>query len=107
MFHYKFRKYEMQVLNYSIVKNKNFAIHSFYCDKIDKNSETVEEIILKQFGYLLKNILVSNSQKAPDGFMELLDYIEEIPKIDEESKELTVLFASFFVHYIIEKWKLE
>lgn len=106
MFHYKFRKYEMQVLNYSIVKNKNFAIHSFYCDKMDKNSETVEEIILKQFGYLLKNILVSNSQKAPDGFMESLDYIEEIPKIDEESKELTVLFASFFVHYIIEKMEI-
>ncbi len=106
MFHYRFRKYEMQVLNYSIVKNKNFAIHSFYCDKMDKNSETVEEIILKQFGYLLKNILVSNSQKAPDGFMELLDYIEEIPKIDEESKELTALFASFFVHYIIEKMEI-
>lgn len=56
--------------------------------------------------FLLKNILVSNSQKAPDGFMELLDYIEEIPKIDEESKELTALFASFFVHYIIEKMEI-
>lgn len=106
MFHYRFRKYGMQVLNYSIIKNKNFAIHSFYCDKVEKNSETVGEIILKQFGYLLKKILVSNSQKAPNGFMELLDYINEMPKIDEESKELTALFASFFVHYIIEKMEI-
>lgn len=105
MFHNQFRRNSMSVLNYSTVKNKNFAIHSYYCSNSKNNRETVSEICLQQFGYILKEIVVGGSQRAPDGFIELFEDID-MPEIDDESKELTALFANTFKHYIIEKMEI-
>lgn len=102
LFPYRFiNKYDIEFISYDVIKNSKFVIRGFYCEKCIY--ETLE-MCLKQFGLLLKNILVGDSQKAPDGFLELFDDIEEIKdNLDEESKELTGLFAETFSHYIIEK----
>lgn len=73
---------------------------------LKKNTKTVEEIGFEQFGYLLKEILVGISQKAPDGFLELFDSVKDMPEVDDESKELTGLFGNTFAHYIIEKMEI-
>lgn len=106
MFHHRFRKCSMGVLNYSAVKNQNFAIHSFYCEPMEGKEKEVSEICLEQFGYLLNAILVGTSQKAPDGFLDIFENIREMPEIDDESKELTSLFANTFAHYVIEKMEI-
>lgn len=106
MFDNRYRRCSMEMLNYSAVKNKNFAIHSFYCEPFKENTKTVEEIGFEQFGYLLKEILVGISQKAPDGFLELFDSVKDMPEVDDESKELTGLFGNTFAHYIIEKMEI-
>lgn len=106
MFHNRFRKCSMEILNYSAIKNKNFAIHSFYCEPPKGEQKTVSEIGLEQFGYLLKDMLVSTSQKAPDGFCEVFGCVPNMPDVDDESKEMTALFASTFAHYIIEKMEI-
>lgn len=101
----RFRKTKMEVLNYNTVNNTNFAIHSYYCKTNQKDKEEILEIALEQFGFLLKEIIVGELQKAPDNFMDLFDGID-MPKVDEESKELTALFANAFAHYIIEKMEM-
>lgn len=106
MFHNRFRRCSMEILNYNAIRDKNFAIHSFYCEMLKENSKTTSELILEQFGFLLKDILVSTSQKAPDGFFELFDCVNGMVEVDDESKEMTVLFASTFAHYIIEKMEI-
>lgn len=106
MFHNRFRKCRMITLNYNEVKNKNFAIHSYYCKLSNEEAKTFLEIALRQFGILLKNMIVSTSQGAPEGFIELFNNVENMPEIDDESKELTVLFGDTFAHYIIEKMEI-
>lgn len=105
VFSARFRKAKMEVLNYNTVNNTNFAIHSYYCKTTQKDKEEILEIALEQFRFLLKEITVGESQKAPDNFMDLFDGID-MPKVDEESKELTALFANAFAHYIIEKMEM-
>ena len=104
LFGVRYRKSGMEIINYCNVTNKNFVIHGFHCEP-HKNGETVSEICLKQFGNLLKEIVVGDSQRAPDGFLELFEKID-MPEIDEESKELQILFADAFMHYIIEKMEM-
>lgn len=98
---YRINKYDVEFINYDVITNFNFSIRGFYCSKCIY--ETLE-VCLKQFGFLLKEILVGDSQRAPNGFWELFATIEEIrDNLNEESKELTGLFAEAFSHYIIEK----
>lgn len=49
MFHNRFRKFSMQVLNYSELKNENFAIHIFYYESDLENGKDIQEIYLEQF----------------------------------------------------------
>ena len=103
MFNNIFRKCGIEVVNYNEIHNKKIAMHCFHCKELKVEKE---ELLLEYFGYVLKEIVVGDSQKAPNGFIELLDQIDELGNIDDESKELTSLFANCFAHYIIEKMKL-
>lgn len=107
MFHAKFREQMIDILNYNSINNTNFALHCFYCKLPSIDEDRILEIELEQFGYLFKEILVGESQKAPNGFLELFDTIDDMPPIDEESKELTSLFANSFAHYILEKMEMK
>jgi len=103
-FNSRFRNDKIELVNYDIIYNSKFAIHLYRSN--EQHTEDKLEVCFEQFGYLLKEILVGESQKVPDGFVELFDKID-IPKIDEESKEALQLFAATFAHYIIEKMEIK
>lgn len=65
LFPYRFNKYDVEFINYDVIKNSNFVIRGFYCKKCVY--ETIE-VCLKQFGFLLKNILVGDSRKSTRRF---------------------------------------
>ena len=100
--HAKSKRAKMEILNYNSTKNTNFSLHSYYGNSSLLDEDSLFELELEQFGYLLKGIIVGESQKAPDNFLDIFDSID-MPQIDEESKDLTALFANSFAHYIIEK----
>lgn len=102
----RFKKMNIQQTNYNEIKNNKFAIQIFHTQELKMDEDVTVELFFRQFGFILKELLVGASQKAPDGFIEIYDPIEEMPLIDEESKECMALFADTFAHYIVEKMEI-
>lgn len=99
-FKQKLRNMQIQLVNYDAVKNTHFALHFYYCSKFPQTEDI--ELCLKQFGFLLKEIVVGQAKKVPDGFIKLYSDIDGV-ELDEESKDITDLFANTFVAYVVEK----
>lgn len=99
----RYRKDKMILTNYNITNNHNYSIQMYYAEDVAVKENF--EICLEQFGFLIKSILVGESQKVPDNFLSIFNDIN-MPEIDEESKEATALFANSFAHYIIEKMEI-
>lgn len=90
-------------LNYNKIENKTFGIQSYYTEEPPKKESM--EILLEQFGIILREVILGGSGNAPEDFLEIFEGIE-MKEVDEESKEMTVLFANSFAHYIIEKMEI-
>lgn len=102
-FNNRLKNKKIELINYDITKNSNFSIHLYHSQEHPVKENI--EICLEQFGFLLKEILVGQSQRAPDGFIDLFSNID-MPEIDEESKAFSELFVNSFAHYIIEKMEI-
>lgn len=82
-------KNDMEVVNYNVIKNNKFALHIY---RMKGKKEVFS--ILEQFGSIINQMLVGDSQRVPDSFIEFCR--QRGIELDEESKMCISVFTELF-----------
>lgn len=81
-------KNDLEVVNYNVIKNNQFSLHIY---RMKGNNEIAS--ILEQFGLIINEMLVGDSQRVPDSFIQ---FCKERGIELEESKECISIFMQLF-----------
>lgn len=82
-------KNDLEVVNYNVIKNNQFSLHIY---RMKGNNEIAS--ILEQFGLIINEMLVGDSQRVPDSFIQFCK--ERGIELEEESKECISIFMQLF-----------
>jgi len=89
---------DLEVVNYNVIRNDQFSLHIYH---MKGNNEIAS--ILEQFGLIINEMLVGDSQRVPDSFLQFCK--ERGIELEEENKNCISIFMQLFALATIIKAK--